>query len=63
MTATRVVVDPITRIEGKLKLGQNRSPADLAGVHRALSQSQDAGDRALAGLMVSEGLAAESTPA
>lgn len=47
---------PIARIEGKFKLGQNRAPADLAGVHHALSQSASAGDGELARLMVAEGL-------
>jgi transcriptional regulator len=47
---------PICRIEGKFKLGQNRSPADLAGVYQALSQSAHARDEELARLMVSEGL-------
>lgn len=47
---------PIRRIEGKFKLGQNRSAADLMGVHDALSRSADAGDHALARLMSDEGL-------
>lgn len=46
---------PITRLEGKFKLGQNRSAADLQGVYQALSTSAHADDRALARLMASEG--------
>ena len=46
---------PLTRVEGKFKLGQNRSPADLQGVFRALSHSENADDRALAQLMLAEG--------
>jgi transcriptional regulator len=42
---------PITRIEGKFKLGQNRQPADVAGAYRALSQSGNPADRALAQFM------------
>lgn len=45
---------PITRIEGKFKLGQNRSATDVRGVYDALSQSADAGDQALAQLMLTE---------
>ncbi len=47
----------ITRMEGKFKLSQNRPKNDIAGVHTALSQSDDAGDRMLADLMRDEGLA------
>ncbi|MBI2301132.1 MAG: FMN-binding negative transcriptional regulator, partial [Armatimonadetes bacterium] len=39
---------PIDRIEGKLKLGQNRSAADQQGVRDALVASPRAGDQALA---------------
>ena len=46
---------PITRLEGKFKLGQNRSPADVQGVYQALSQSPSNDDRALAQFMVAEG--------
>ncbi|HSI11312.1 MAG TPA: FMN-binding negative transcriptional regulator [Chthoniobacter sp.] len=46
---------PVTRLEGKFKLGQNRSPADLQGVYQSLSTSRHADDHALAQLMVSEG--------
>ena len=45
---------PITRIEGKFKLGQNRSAADIKGVFDALSGSEDAGSRAVAGMMSRE---------
>jgi transcriptional regulator len=41
----------ITRLEGKLKLSQNREPADRAGVIEALSASPNPGDAALAALM------------
>jgi transcriptional regulator len=47
---------PIARIEGKFKLGQNRSPEDLRGVYARLSKSIHAGDRALAALMLDESL-------
>ncbi|TBU77403.1 FMN-binding negative transcriptional regulator [Phytopseudomonas daroniae] len=39
---------PIERLEGKWKLGQNRSEADRQGVHDGLSASGDHRDRALA---------------
>ncbi|MHC8317033.1 FMN-binding negative transcriptional regulator [Pseudomonas sp. LB3P31] len=42
---------PIQRLEGKRKLGQNRSTADIAGVREGLSASPDAQDQALAHLM------------
>ena len=42
---------PITRLEGKFKLNQNRSAADQAGVVAALSESPDAPARAVADLM------------
>ena len=42
---------PIQRLEGKRKLGQNRSPADYAGVREGLGASPDAHDQALAHLM------------
>jgi transcriptional regulator len=45
---------PITRIEGKFKLGQNRPAADTQGVFDALSRSDDADSRALAELMLAE---------
>jgi transcriptional regulator len=46
----------ITRLEGKFKLGQNRSPADRAGVYAALSRSSEGQDNKIAVLMRSEGL-------
>lgn len=42
---------PIQRLEGKRKLGQNRSPADYAGVREGLGASPDPQDQALAHLM------------
>ncbi|VVM87783.1 Protease synthase and sporulation protein PAI 2 [Pseudomonas fluorescens] len=42
---------PIQRLEGKRKLSQNRSAADIAGVREGLAASPDAHDRALAHLM------------
>lgn len=42
---------PIHRLEGKRKLSQNRSSADMAGVREGLAASPDAQDRALAHLM------------
>jgi transcriptional regulator len=45
---------PLTRIEGKFKLGQNRPAADIQGVFDALSRSGDADSRALARLMLTE---------
>jgi transcriptional regulator len=45
---------PITRVEGKFKLGQNRPIADVQGVFDTLSRSTDADSRALARLMLTE---------
>ena len=45
---------PITRIEGKFKLGQNRSAADTQGVFNALSNSTDADSQAIARMMLTE---------
>ncbi len=45
---------PITRIEGKFKLGQNRSTADQQGVFDTLSSSGDADSEVLARLMLTE---------
>jgi transcriptional regulator len=45
---------PVTRIECKFKLGQNRPAADSQGVFDALSRSADADSRALAQLMLTE---------
>lgn len=42
---------PIERLEGKRKLSQNRSAADIAGVREGLAASPDAQDQALAHLM------------
>jgi transcriptional regulator len=45
---------PLSRLEGKFKLGQNRSLADNQSVFDALSQSDDQDSRALAQLMPTE---------
>lgn len=45
---------PLTRIEGKFKLGQNRDAADIQGVFDALSRSDDEDSRAVAQLMRTE---------
>ena len=50
----------VTRIEGKFKLGQNRSAEDVAGVYRALAASQNAQHRELAAVMSQAGVV--STP-
>ena len=42
---------PIQRLEGKRKLSQNRSPADVAGVRNGLAASPDPQDQTLARLM------------
>ena len=42
---------PIQRLEGKRKLSQNRSTADIAGVREGLAASPDAHDQALDHLM------------
>jgi transcriptional regulator len=42
---------PITRLDGKRKLSQNRSAEDRAGVAAGLADSADATDRALAALI------------
>ncbi|VVN97332.1 FMN-binding negative transcriptional regulator [Pseudomonas fluorescens] len=42
---------PIQRLEGKRKLSQNRSTADIAGVREGLAASPDLHDQALAHLM------------
>jgi transcriptional regulator len=42
---------PVTKLEGKFKLSQNRSPEDFAGVVRALDAAGDEGSRALAAAM------------
>ncbi|MGO8675928.1 MAG: FMN-binding negative transcriptional regulator [Limisphaerales bacterium] len=45
---------PVTRIEGKFKLGQNRPAADIQGVFEALSRSGDAESLAVARMMLAE---------
>ena len=47
----------VTRVEGKFKLGQNRSTEDLNGIHDALAASMRYQDRELADFMAAEGLA------
>jgi transcriptional regulator len=42
---------PITRLEGKWKINQNRTPSDRAGVLRGLHASGDPAGKALADLM------------
>lgn len=42
---------PIERLQGKRKLSQNRSAADIAGVREGLAASPDVQDQALAHLM------------
>ncbi|MNJ82250.1 hypothetical protein D3C77_815200 [compost metagenome] len=42
---------PIRRLEGKWKLGQNRSVADQAGVRKGLADSANPRDRELAARM------------
>ncbi|MCC7377318.1 MAG: FMN-binding negative transcriptional regulator [Verrucomicrobiales bacterium] len=44
----------IQRLEGKFKLSQNRAAGDIQGVFKALSQSANAEDRAMAALMQKE---------
>jgi transcriptional regulator len=48
---------PISRVEAKFKLGQNRPAADSQGVFEALSGADDSDSRALAQLMLAEGQA------
>jgi transcriptional regulator len=45
---------PISRIEGKFKLSQNRSAVDICNVHAALEKSSSHGDRELAAMMAEE---------
>lgn len=45
---------PISRIEGKFKLGQNRPAADVQGVFDVLAHSNDAESRAVAQMMLAE---------
>jgi transcriptional regulator len=49
---------PVTRLEGKFKLSQNRPTEDIQGVFRELSSSGDPQRRAVAQLMADEGLVA-----
>jgi len=42
---------PITRIEAKRKMSQNRSADDRAGVAEGLAQSENAGDRVVASMI------------
>lgn len=42
---------PITRLEGKRKMSQNRSPEDRLGVAKGLAESNRASDRAVAPLI------------
>jgi transcriptional regulator len=42
---------PVTRIEGKRKLSQNRVPADRTGVAAGLSESRDSRDREVGALI------------
>jgi transcriptional regulator len=45
---------PVNRLEGKFKLGQNRSTEDAQGVFEVLSRSDDADGRAVARMMLTE---------
>jgi transcriptional regulator len=45
---------PITRLEGKRKMSQNRNAADRTGVANGLAQSEQAMDRFVAGLIPTE---------
>jgi transcriptional regulator len=45
---------PVNRIEGKFKLGQNRSVTDIQGACEALSRSAAPDDHALARMMQAE---------
>jgi len=47
---------PVSRMEGKFKLSQNRTAADRAGVIGALAESPDENGRKIAGLMASREL-------
>jgi transcriptional regulator len=53
---------PIERLEGKAKLGQNRSAADRAGAAAALRAAGDARSLAVAELMEKAGRPAASSP-
>jgi transcriptional regulator len=45
---------PVTRIEGKFKLGQNRPAEDIQKLHGVLACSHDADERALAALLAEQ---------
>jgi transcriptional regulator len=45
----------VTRIEGKFKLSQNRSRADIQGARDALSRSDDQDCQAIARMMLEDG--------
>ncbi|MDB6079241.1 MAG: protease synthase and sporulation negative regulatory protein 2 [Akkermansiaceae bacterium] len=47
---------PISRIEGKFKLSQNRDARDIRNVYEALAKSASHGDRELAEMMAAEGI-------
>jgi transcriptional regulator len=51
---------PVTRLEGKFKLNQNRSAEDVQGVVKALAQSDDPDGRAVAQMMAAELAARQS---
>jgi transcriptional regulator len=51
MHAIIAVELPIDRLEGKWKMSQNRSDADIAGVIRGLGESKSAGDQAVAAII------------
>ena len=46
----------VTRLEGKFKLGQNRTAADRRGVLKALKESPNRDDQALGEFMENHGL-------
>jgi transcriptional regulator len=50
----------LTTIEGQLKLGQNRSQEDQAGIYKTLSNSQDLSDLALARYMYKQNIGVEN---
>jgi transcriptional regulator len=52
----------LTDVEGKFKLGQNRSLDDIHGVYHALATSGSPSSRDLASLMASEGLLGNRGP-
>lgn len=47
---------PISRIEGKYKLSQNRPVVDIRNVYEALARSTSHGDREVAAMMAAEGI-------